>query len=665
MATVETLGKYEIKRQLGRGAMGTVYEGWDPIIERRVAIKTVNLPDASDPETEEALARFKREAQAAGRLTHPNIVGVFDYGEAGELAYIVMEYVDGPPLKNLLDKQERFTIANTVRIMGDLLAGLQFSHERGVVHRDIKPANLMLTSGGQTKIADFGIARIESSSMTQAGTVLGTPAYMSPEQIMGLVVDARSDIYSSGVLLYQLLTGERPFEGGMSAIMHKALNTEAPLPSQISVTSPGAFDAVVRKAMAKRPEDRFANAAEFAAAVRNAADGHPMAGDEPDHEATMVAAPRSAARPTPPPVRTSAASTAAATKPTPAPAKKSALPSIVGAVIAVVLLAGGGTYYFLLRPSDSGKTVVVVNPPQPIRPSPPNPIPNPPVPTPRPPGPLVPPRPPPQPAVEPDPVQPVVPAQPVVPPVPPQAPNPTSAANLDALRAQIVQLVTAQRCIAIDGDIGPTGAATLKGAAAPPAPDVLRNGLAGMAVPGGINWQVASIDPLYCPTLDIMQPIMLGFGTKGSGLALSLADGRTMLRDGDRIRPRLVMADFKGPLRVDYVAHDGNVQHLYPQISDPKLNVTADSLARAFAAGEAVSLGEVGPGHPAWEVGEPYGIDMIIAIQSAQPLFDRPRPSNVETIAEYLRDLRTAVESARQRGVRVIGNVLMVDTVAK
>jgi serine/threonine protein kinase len=663
MATVESLGKYEIKRQLGRGAMGTVYEGWDPIIERRVAIKTVNLPDASDPETEEALARFRREAQAAGRLTHPNIVGVFDYGETGDVAYIVMEYIDGPPLKNLLDKQERFTIANTVRIMDDLLGGLQFSHDRGVVHRDIKPANLMLTSGGQTKIADFGIARIESSSMTQAGTVLGTPAYMSPEQIMGLVVDARSDIYSSGVLLYQLLTGERPFEGGMSAIMHKALNTEPPLPSQISVTSPGAFDAVVRKAMAKRPEDRFANAAEFAAAVRDAAEGRPMAGDDPYLGATRAASPRSAARPTPSPTPTSVTPIAAATKQTPPPAKKSALVPIVGAVVAVLLIAGGGAYYFLLRPSDSGKTVVVINPPQPIPPS--APIPNPPVPTPVPPGPQVPPQPPPQPVVEPSPVPPVVPSQPVVQPVLLPPPDPTSAASLDALRAQIVQLVSAQRCVAIDGDVGPSGAATLKGAAAPPAPEVLRNGLARMTVPGGINWQVASVDPLYCPTLDIMQPIMLGFGTKGSGLALNLADGRTMLRDGDRIRPRLVMADLKGPLRVDYVAHDGNVQHLYPQISDTKLNVTADPLSRAFAAGEAVSLGEVGPGHPAWEVGEPYGVDMIIAIQSAQPLFDRPRPSNVETVAEYLRDLRTAVESARHRGVRVIGNVLMVDTVAK
>ena len=215
-----------------------------------------------------------------------------------------MEFVDGPSLKTLLDRQERFALADTVRVMEDLLAGLQFSHERGVVHRDIKPANVMLTSAGQAKIADFGIARIESSSMTQAGTLLGTPAYMSPEQFMGQVVDARTDIYSSGVLLYQLLTGERPFEGGMSAIMHKALNTEPPAPSQLSVTAPPSFDAVVRRAMAKRPEDRFPSARAFAEAIRAAlaSQAEPAVGED---EATMVAGaaqpPPHRARPTPAP----------------------------------------------------------------------------------------------------------------------------------------------------------------------------------------------------------------------------------------------------------------------------------------------------------------------------------------------------------------------------
>ncbi|HET9018818.1 MAG TPA: serine/threonine-protein kinase, partial [Acetobacteraceae bacterium] len=244
---VQTLGKYEIRGTLGRGAMGTVYDGYDPLIARRVAIKTVPLPENPEPETAEEIARFKREAQAAGRLTHPNIVSVYDYGETADMAYIVMEFVEGPSLKGLLDKQERFALTDLRRVMDGLLAGLQFSHERGVVHRDIKPANIMLTREGQAKIADFGIARIEASSMTQAGTMLGTPTYMSPEQFMGQTIDARTDLYSAGVLLYQLLTGEKPFEGSVTAIMHKVLNVEPPAPSALSVSATPALDAIVRR----------------------------------------------------------------------------------------------------------------------------------------------------------------------------------------------------------------------------------------------------------------------------------------------------------------------------------------------------------------------------------------------------------------------------------
>ena len=249
------LGKYDIRATLGRGAIGVVYEGWDPVIARRVAIKTVRLPDDTDSEAAETLARCKREAQAAGRLNHPNIVGVFDFGETEECAYIVMEFVDGRTLKTVLDKGERLAPAEVERIMTALLAGLQYSHDNGVVHRDIKPANIMLTSQGQVKIADFGIARIDSSNMTQVGTVMGTPAYMSPEQFMGHTVDRRTDIYSAGVLLYQLVTGERPFDGTMSGIMHKALNFDPPRPSDISATTPAALDAIVAKALAKRPAD--------------------------------------------------------------------------------------------------------------------------------------------------------------------------------------------------------------------------------------------------------------------------------------------------------------------------------------------------------------------------------------------------------------------------
>ena len=360
----ERLGKYELRRVLGKGAMGTVYEGWDPAIERTVAIKTVRLPASHDPDALEEVARFRREAQAAGRLSHPNIVGVYDTGETGDLAWIVMEYVDGPSLKAAFDRNERMPLPEIGRVMDGLLAGLAYSHQRGVVHRDIKPANVMLTSDGTVKIADFGIARIESSSMTQVGTVLGTPAYMSPEQFRGETVDARSDIYSAGVVLYQLLTGERPFDGSASAIMHKALNTEPPRPSDLAVTTPTALDPVVGKAMAKRPSDRYASAVEFAEALRRAISGGvsqtiAMGPDAFDADATMVSPAGRTATATqtragapsapPPPARTDSHDPAA-------PRGKSSTGVVIGGGVAGLAAIAAAVWFFVLRPPEPAPT---------------------------------------------------------------------------------------------------------------------------------------------------------------------------------------------------------------------------------------------------------------------------------------------------------------------
>ena len=272
--SVSVLGKYEVRGVLGRGAMGTVYDGWDPVIARRVAIKAVSVSDLADPEAQEQLARFRQEAQAAGRLHHPNVVGVFDIGEAatdfGEAAYIVMEFVEGRSLAMVLEGSERLPLIQVRHVMQGLLRGLQYSHGRGVIHRDIKPANLILTKDNEIKIADFGIARIESSSLTQAGTVMGTPAYMSPEQFRGEPPDLRTDIYSAGVLLYELLTGKRPFVGSFASIMHKALHAEPPSVTALATSTPMTLDKVVARAMAKRPIDRYPDADAFLAALLTA-----------------------------------------------------------------------------------------------------------------------------------------------------------------------------------------------------------------------------------------------------------------------------------------------------------------------------------------------------------------------------------------------------------
>ncbi|MFA7240796.1 MAG: serine/threonine-protein kinase [Sulfuricellaceae bacterium] len=270
------LGKYEIRQELGRGAMGIVYEAFDPLIERNVAIKTILKSSIDKSEVDEAFKRFRREARAAGRLSHPKIVAIYEYGEDDDMAFIVMELIRGKELKELFDHEESFSINDGLRIVLQILDALDYSHARGVVHRDIKPANILITDDGKIKIADFGIAKIDSSSLTQVGVVLGTPTYMSPEQFMGNKVDKRADIYSAGVILYQFLTGVRPFIGGVISIMHQVVNKEATPPSTINRKVSVELDEVVKKAMAKRPEDRFQSAAEFMGALKVAAQAVPV-----------------------------------------------------------------------------------------------------------------------------------------------------------------------------------------------------------------------------------------------------------------------------------------------------------------------------------------------------------------------------------------------------
>ena len=263
------LGKYEIRGTVGRGAVGVVYEAWDPMMARTVAIKALPLHDL-DEDGKEQYARFKREAQAAARLHHPNIVSAFDYGETESSAYIVMEFLPGPSLKSVLGPREPLSLERIGTIMQGLLAGLQHSHSRGVVHRDIKPANIVFSADGEVKITDFGIAHLDTSGITRAGSVLGTPAYMAPEQVLGDPVDGRTDLFSAGVVLYEMLTGRRPFEGSTSSIMHKIVNLHPPQPSSLAATLSARIDAVIAKALAKDPHERYQTANDFDAALRAA-----------------------------------------------------------------------------------------------------------------------------------------------------------------------------------------------------------------------------------------------------------------------------------------------------------------------------------------------------------------------------------------------------------
>jgi serine/threonine-protein kinase len=270
MADPDRLGKYEIRGALGKGAMGVVYKAFDPNIERLVAIKTIRK-DLVEPElAAQYMARFKNEAKAAGRLHHPNIVGIYEYGEDDAVAFIAMEYVEGTGLREYLNLRASFDFAQLVALMSQLLNGLEFAHGRGVVHRDIKPSNLIVTKEAQLKVADFGVARIDTSNLTTAGMVIGTPSYMSPEQCRGLETDARSDLFSAGVVLYELLTGVKPFRGNVQAIAYKICHEEPEPPSALSsLKLPPAVDQLVAKAMAKDPAARFQDARTFHAALRD------------------------------------------------------------------------------------------------------------------------------------------------------------------------------------------------------------------------------------------------------------------------------------------------------------------------------------------------------------------------------------------------------------
>lgn len=279
MASPQTLGRYKIEGVLGKGAMGVVYKALDPKLHRTVAIKTILISQLDEETAKDFSMRFVREAHAVARLNHPNIVQVYDFGEEAGVAYLVMEFISGKELKSVLASNADFDRKETVRIMCELLDALDFAHQAGVVHRDIKPANVMLDSQGRAKLADFGVARLTdadrtSAERTQAGTMVGTPAYMSPEQIQGLKIDGRTDIFSAGVILYQFLTGQKPFTGdGAWTVAKRIIQDNPPMPSSLNVTVSPEFDRVVAKALAKIPDERFSTAREFAAALKRAAEG--------------------------------------------------------------------------------------------------------------------------------------------------------------------------------------------------------------------------------------------------------------------------------------------------------------------------------------------------------------------------------------------------------
>ena len=356
-------GRYEIVGELGRGSMGVVYQGYDPIIGRTVAIKTMLTEGLSSQEFQEYKARFQREAQAAGTLAHPNIITVYDFGEDNGILFLAMEFLEGKSLETIVQEQNVLPIETILPIYDQVCSALDHAHQNRVVHRDIKPANIMILQNGLVKVTDFGIAKMMSMGMTQAGQILGTPNYMSPEQVKGRQVDGRSDIFSLGVVLYELVTGEKPFGGqNITTVIYKIINENPIPPRELDASIHAGLSYVISKALAKNIDERYQTCRELAEDLKN----YKTLGGAASPQGTMVlkvgatgvgpaepAAPVQALEPEPVSVEeTPLASPVNIHVTTPAPARQEGIPQIawvLGALLLVAILGGVG--YFFLHPS--------------------------------------------------------------------------------------------------------------------------------------------------------------------------------------------------------------------------------------------------------------------------------------------------------------------------
>lgn len=370
-------GRYEVQGVLGRGAMGIVYQAEDPLIGRRVAVKVIRPEPGLDPEeAEDRRNRFEREFRAAGTLSHPSIVTVYDVGHEGSSSFIAMECITGESLQQTVQRASDLTVASACDLLFQIAAGLDFAHQRGIIHRDVKPANILISREGHAKITDFGVAKQASVTMTRTGTVLGTPAYMSPEQITGSPLTGTSDQFSLAIIGYELLTGTRPFAGESApTVLFRIVQEPAPAPSTLNPRLPPAVDAVFAQALAKNPQARFANCVAFVRALREAlglgigdaplsfAGSGELANLSHDADATVATGPRDLGNgdlhlhpePSAGPVITGSY----------AAVHRSSKTGLVGAIAATLALVVAGAWWFGRAPAPPPVTTVAVSTPIP------------------------------------------------------------------------------------------------------------------------------------------------------------------------------------------------------------------------------------------------------------------------------------------------------------
>lgn len=606
----ERLGKYELRGEVGSGAAGVVYDAWDPDLARRVAIKRVMLAGRTQAEQEELRARFRQEAQIVGRLAHPGVVAVHDYGEADGSAYLVMAFVDGRSLAARLRAEGTLPVPEAIRIATAILAALGHCHAAGVLHRDVKPGNVLLGHDGSVALTDFGVAHTAASELTAQGTLIGTPAYMAPEQFDGGTLDGRTDLYACGVVLYEMLTGRKPFDGELFAVMHQVRSVAPPSPAGFVALPPG-LAAVVMRALSKRPADRFATAAAFAAALE--------------------------------PFRN------------PAPGGKGGRMWWAAGLGAAVLAVGGLGLAWWVRPPASPMAVAPAAPASatasvqagsgPMANSSQTPVSGPPGGPNQAPGSSPPAGPVQAPASGPPTDQNQAPAS-SLPTRASQAPASAAATPLDAI-ATLRRGVDALPCAAV------------RLVAVPDPPRVVVRGLVGDASRPVLSALLAGFASVV--EADHVEALAQSAGTcaalslvqayHGTDARLDLPDGRGRLHDGAPIRLALRMPAFAGFVRLDYLTEDGRLV----------VHLDQDHLAaHAWPADARVLLGPRGDG-VIGTVGAPYGRDLMLATVSSVPLLRETRPQQ-EPAAPYLRALRAAMAAAAADGARLAADAERLET---
>lgn len=605
MTAPAKIGKYQIESVLGKGAMGVVYKAYDPEIQQTVAIKTIQneLLNLEEKDGQARLERFKQEVIAGRRLKHPNIVAIYEYGRDQDTCYIVMELVRGKQLKDYFSEGYQFTLGEIIAIMLQLLDALDYAHRHGVIHRDIKPGNIMLTAGEQIQVTDFGIAKIDDSSLTKTGMVLGTPSYMAPEQCLGQHVDARTDIFSAGVVLYQFLTGEKPF-GGDSPLttMHQVLNVTPVNPSRLNVHIPKALDDIVQKALAKRPDERFQSAREFAEALRAVHAGLKTAKREaaptlPESGPAKLEGSRDEG------TLTLAAgeldqSLNPAVESTPAPApvykpRKSRLGvGLTGSVVLIGLAIAWALFIHEPIPGPmekpEGRSEASA-------------------------------------ATEAAGREPAVGSE-------EQKPTKEEGLGTDVLRQSKLQALLASfPCAHLESRVDDQNRLILQGHVKPEDLPRLEREIAALPGADQITSKVETLIWPYCEVMEILAPFKLG--SRNQALDFGPKQHTTRYIQGDNLVLGLTAPSYDAYLYVDYYQADGGVVHLLP--STPAQH-------KRYTAGQSFTIGEPQKGGKQWQVQAPFGTELIVILASRDPLFQAPRPE-IESAPDYLVALREAI----------------------